>query len=205
MWVFWKYFEKKALVSLHHSPDLSYSFLSLLVCFLSSAFVDQTINEVKGLFWSSQVNKFPFSKHHENSRLLSAHLQPLHFWALGPCQVSLKSLEEGRPSNPIPASKCKWHHTEKGWWLKWRMGDTVTLLFPPPISFYTQPVTGSFPKRAQQHLLVGASSVLAPVGFCSAKLLAQLGWCLFSCSSAWNFHSQSSIELHPFFWNSCKA
>lgn len=169
MWVFWKYFEKKALMSLHHSPDLSYSFLSLLVCFLSSAFVDQTINEVKGLFWSSQVNKFPFSKHHENSRLLSAHLQPLHFWALGPCQVSLKSLEEGRPSNPIPASKCKWHHTEKGWWLKWRMGDTVTLLFPPPISFYTQPVTGSFPQASSAAFAGGCQQCAGSSGILLCK------------------------------------
>lgn len=54
----------------------------------------------------------------------------------------------------------------------------------------------AFPRLAQ---LMGARPTLAPVGFLSAKLLAQLGCCLFPCSSAWNFHSQSSIELHPFF------
>lgn len=32
----------------------------------------------------------------------------------------------------------------------------------------------AFPKQTQQHALMGASSVLAPVGFLSAKLLAQL-------------------------------
>lgn len=33
----------------------------------------------------------------------------------------------------------------------------------------------AFPKQAQQHVLIGANAVLAPVGFLSAKLLAQLG------------------------------
>lgn len=84
----------------------------------------------------------------------------------------------------------------------------VALFFPSPgclgLPYQLLNSLGSqspvaFPKLAQQHVLIGASSVLAPVGFLSAKLLAQLSCCLFPYSSAWNFHSQSSIELHPFF------
>lgn len=51
-------------------------------------------------------------EHHENTRLLSARLQPLHFWAPGPCQISIKALER-EPGNPVPAPKCRWHHSEK--------------------------------------------------------------------------------------------
>lgn len=74
------------------------------------------------------------------------------------------------------------------------MGDTVTspcfslpwLLGLPYQCFHS---TGSqspvaFPKLTQQPVLIGASSVLALVGFLSAKLLPQLGCCLFSYSSA---------------------
>lgn len=63
-----------------------------------------------------------------NTRLLSAHLQPLHFWAPGPCQVSLKALEGG-PSIPIlvPFSKSG---------IRVRIGEakmkTVTSSFLPP-------------------------------------------------------------------------
>lgn len=46
----------------------------------------------------------------------------------------------------------------------------------PPLAFKLlgsqSPV--AFPKQTQQRALMGASSVLAPVGFLSAKLLAQL-------------------------------
>lgn len=83
------------------------------------------------------------------------------------------------------------------------MGDTVALLSPLLSAFKLSQSPVASPSKLSSicwWVLVGANSVLAPVGFCSAKLLAQLGWCLFPCSSAWNFsqpvkHRIASILL----------
>lgn len=70
---------------------------------------------------------------------------------------------------------------------------------PPPLAFKLLGASHQLPSpsKSRQRALAG-SSVLAPVGFLSAKLLAQLPVVCFPVLLPETFIA-SHIELHPFF------